>query len=300
MDAAIEYFEQYAGGPVQLIGQGMEGAVYDLGDDLVGKVWFNRQPADVLPLQAFLNELNHQALPFRTPDISRVDTVDGRAVSLEVKLLGTPLSESLATGAITRQQGLDLFAEVVEALGKTTAGPASKALPLVGESTESWRGSWGDTLAGVVDRRAAASRQHLQKDVDWFDQLLESVQTKLKAIEPDELQILHGDICPPNLLVDEDGRTALLDWGFLTTAGDNTFDASTAAGFFDMYGPDARVIDDLLLDRFEAAGHSRERMYLYRAAYSITTATIYSADASDGHYLWCVNNLNRADLRDAV
>jgi hypothetical protein len=300
VDAAIEYFEQYAARPVRLIGQGMEGAVYDLGDDQVGKVWFDRRPADVLPLQAFLDELNHQDLPFRTPDISRVDAVDDCAVSIEAKLRGTPLSESVATGAITRQQGLDLFAEVVQALGKTTAGPASKALPLIGESTASWQGSWGETLAEVVSRRAAASRQHLQKEVDGFGELLERVQAKLKALEPTGLQIIHGDICPPNLLIDEDGRVALLDWGFFTTAGDNTFDAATAAGFFDMYGPDARVIDDLLLDRFEAAGHSRERMYLYRAAYSITTATIYNPDASDGHYLWCVNNLNRADLRDAV
>jgi aminoglycoside phosphotransferase (APT) family kinase protein len=300
VDPAIEYFEQYAGGPVQLIGQGMEGVVYDLGGGEVGKVWFGRQPEDVLPLQTFLNELNQQDLPFRTPDISRVDAVDGRAVSIEAKLLGTPLSQRLAEGAMTREQGLDLFADVIAALGKTVAGPASKALPLVGEPTASWQGSWGETLAALVSRRAEASRHHLEKDVEGFDGLLDRVQAKLVALEPDDLQILHGDICPPNLLVDEDGRIALLDWGFLTTAGDNTFDASTAAGFFDMYGPDARVIDDLLLDRFEAAGHSRERMYLYRAAYAIITATIYSADASDGHYLWCVNNLNRADLRDAV
>jgi hypothetical protein len=157
VDAAIEYFEQYAGGPVQLIGQGMEGTVYDLGDDQVGKVWFDRQPADVLPLQAFLSELNHQDLPFRTPDISRVDAVDGRAVSIEAKLRGTPLSESLAAGAITRQQGLELFAEVIEALGRTTAGPASKALPLIGESTSSWRGTWPATTPSTLRPRPGSS-----------------------------------------------------------------------------------------------------------------------------------------------
>jgi hypothetical protein len=98
----------------------------------------------------------------------------------------------------------------------------------------------------------------------------------------------------------DDGQIALLDWGFFTTAGDNTFDASTAAAFYDMYSPVARTIDDLLLDRFEAQGHDRDRMYLYRAAYSIATATIYSPTAADGHYTWCVNNLNRKDLRAAL
>ena len=97
---------------MELIGQGMEGAVYDLGDGRVRKTWFDRRPDDVRPLKAFLDEL--PPLPFRTPRIH--------------------------------------------------------------------------------------------------------------------------------------------------------------AGFFDMYGPDARV-DNLLLDRFERLGHDRQRMYLYRAAYAITTAT---------------------------
>ncbi len=95
-----------------------------------------------------------------------------------------------------------------------------------------------------------------------------------------------------------DGRqaAALLDWGFYSTAGDNTFDAALAAGFFDMYGPDAQRLDNLLLDRFEQLGHDRERMYLYRAAYAITTASIYDTDANDGHYVWCVGNLNRLPI----
>jgi aminoglycoside phosphotransferase (APT) family kinase protein len=152
----------------------------------------------------------------------------------------------------------------------------------------------------LVSRRAAKSAHFLQADVDGFDEMLDRVLVKLAMLELESTQIVHGDICTPNLLVDEDNSLALLDWGFYTTAGDNTFDASTAAAFFDMYGPDARKIDDELLDRFEELGHDRARMYLYRAAYAITTATIYSEDAADGHYAWCVGNLNREDLRAAL
>lgn len=153
--------------------------------------------------------------------------------------------------------------------------------------------------AGLVTRRAEQSLHHLQADVEGFDELLDRVLVKLAMLEVPKLQIVHGDICTPNLLI-EDGKLSLLDWGFFTTAGDNTFDASTAAAFYDMYGPEARKVDDLLLDRFEELGHDRARMYLYRAAYAITTATIYSDDASDGHYTWCVGNLNREDLRAAL
>ncbi|MEU4395696.1 aminoglycoside phosphotransferase family protein [Kribbella sp. NPDC023855] len=277
----------------------MEGVVYDLGGGLVGKAWFDRTAADVLPLQAFLAELNQQDLPFRTPDITVVDSVDGQAVSIERRLTGTPLSEVLASGAMTQQEGLDLFVEMVTALGTTTAGPASKALPLLGQTA--LEGEWGDGLAELVRRRASASYQYLSADVDDFDELLERVLAKLSALSLDKPQIVHGDICTPNVLVTEgsSARAALLDWGFFTTAGDNTFDAATAAGFYDMYSPAACDFDDQLLDRFEQLGHSRDRMYLYRAAYAIATATIYSP-AADGHYVWCVGNLTRKDLRAAL
>lgn len=273
---------------MELIGQGMEGAVYDLGDGRVRKTWFDRRPDDVRPLQAFLDEL--PPLPFRTPRIREISADgEGLAVSVEDKLTGTALQDA----GLTEAQALDAFVAVVEALGTTTAGPASKALPVLNELF--WRDdlSWGEALAALVRRRAAESHHHLERDVPDFDERLERLTTRLATIEPDRLSVVHGDICPPNLLMDGPRTAAVLDWGFYTTAGDNTFDAALAAGFFDMYGPDAQRLDNLLLDRFEALGHDRERMYLYRAAYAITTATIYDADAGDGHYAWCVANLNR-------
>ncbi|MGW1339928.1 phosphotransferase family protein [Kribbella sp. NPDC002412] len=273
---------------MELIGQGMEGAVYDLGDGRVRKTWFDRRPDDVRPLQAFLDEL--PPLPFRTPRLREISADDeGLAVSVEDKLTGTALQDA----GLTEQQALDAFVAVVEALGTTTAGPASKALPVLNQPF--WRAdlSWGEALAALVRRRAAESHHHLKRDVPDFDERLERLTTRLATIEPDRLSVVHGDICPPNLLMDGPRTAAVLDWGFYSTAGDNTFDAALAAGFFDMYGPDAQRLDNLLLDRFEALGHDRERMYLYRAAYAITTATIYDADAGDGHYAWCVGNLNR-------
>ncbi|MEV6414660.1 phosphotransferase [Kribbella sp. NPDC051718] len=294
----MQYFEAHASAPVVLLGQGMEGAVYDLGEGLAGKVWFERVADDVLPLQAFLAELGRQELPFLTPHIVAVDTAAGRAVSIERRLTGTPLRQALESGVMSQQEGLDLFVEVVAALGRTTAGPAARALPLLG-GIELAPGEWGTALAELVRQRAVGSSEYLAKDVDGFDELLERVLAGLAAVQVDKPQIVHGDLCTPNILV-SDGQAALLDWGFFTTAGDNTFDAATAAGFYDMYGPEARAIDDLLFDRFEGLGHSRERMHLYRAAYAICTATIYSSTGADGHYTWCVENLRREDLRAAL
>ena len=269
---------------MELIGQGMEGAVYDLGDGTVRKIWFDRRPDDVRPLQAFLDEL--PPLPFRTPRIREIAADDhGQAISVEDKLTGTPMNEA----DLTEDQALDAFVAIVEVLGTTVAGPASQALPVLNQPF--WQGSWGESLAALVRRRAAAARPHLERDVPGFADMLDRLTAGLAQIRLDRLSVVHGDICPPNLLMDGAHTAAVLDWGFYTTAGDNTFDAALAAGFFDMYGLDARRLDNLLLDRFEQLGHDRERMNLYRKAYAITTATIYDADATDGHYAWCVAQL---------
>ncbi len=78
---------------MELIGQGMEGAVYGLGDGRVRKIWFDRRPDDVRPLKAFLDEL--PPLPFRTPLIHEITAgADGQAVSEEDLLTGTALHEA--------------------------------------------------------------------------------------------------------------------------------------------------------------------------------------------------------------
>jgi hypothetical protein len=94
----VRYFEEHATAPVTLLGEGMEGAVYDLGGGLVGKVWFERTAAEVLPLQEFFAELDQQDLPFRTPQLTVVDSIGGRAVSIEKKLTGTPMRHLLDGG----------------------------------------------------------------------------------------------------------------------------------------------------------------------------------------------------------
>jgi aminoglycoside phosphotransferase (APT) family kinase protein len=289
----------------QPLGAGMEGVVHRLGDGLVGKAWFHRTATDLEPLRAFQAELAAQRLQFATPEIVRIHERAGRAVTVERELPGTPLTTAVEAGVVPAATAEDAVVAVVAALRDTEAGPAARALPVLGEATSPRAGhrTWQAALAALVLRRATIHHDVLAAAVPDVDTVVRRVVSLLDGIAPTAPdRVVHGDICQENILVDGDGvPVSVLDWGFLTMAGDNAYDASTAAGFHDMYGPDARDHDDVLLGRFERVlGLDRDRLLLYRAAYAVLGANAYSPTGTDGHFAWCVAMLGREDVRAAL
>jgi hypothetical protein len=103
-------------------------------------------------------------------------------------------------------------------------------------------------------------------------------------------------------LIGADARVeAVLDWGFLSTAGDPAFDASMFAAFFDMYGPQTRRRDDELLEMSGSRfGYPRQRLLLYRAVYALIDSNAYDPMGHDDHFRWCVATLNREDISDVL
>jgi len=303
-DRWVDHFRSLGHPAVAPLGRGMEGVVYELGDGRVGKVWFQRGRADLLLTQEFQLELQGQGLPYATPLIVEMDEVDGHAVTLERRLPGTPLSILLEQQRIPLAAAHEAALAAATGLAGTEAGPAARALTVLDETTPLWAGGerWTEVLAALVRRRAVAHAEVLRARITDFDRKLERVHRLLERVPPAPDRVVHGDIVPANVLVDDAFRvTALIDWSFLTTAGDHTFEASITAGVFDMYGPGARASDDALTAVLaERHGHSLARMLLYRAAYAIATACAFSRDGTDGHFAWCAAVLERADVVETL
>lgn len=292
---ADQIFRQLGYGPPRRLAGGMEGDVYALGADLVGKIW--KRDADVAGLRDFYAELAAQGLSFRTPDIVTIGTVEGTVVSVERRLTGTTMQHQLRAGAITTAAAQRTVLSILTELAGTKGGPATRKLPVMDESRP--LGTWPDALVGLVQRRIERFGAQLDIAVPDFrakaDRLIE-----LLMLQPESHHIVHGDICPENVLLDGTGNpTALLDWGFLTMAGDSAFDASTAAGFFNMYGESARADDDGLLQEL-APIYGHDRLLLYRAAYAVIGSNAYDAEGRDGHFDWCVGQLGRDDVTDLL
>jgi Ser/Thr protein kinase RdoA (MazF antagonist) len=110
--------------------------------------------------------------------------------------------------------------------------------------------------------------------------------------------VIHGDLVPPNVLVDADERPlAIADFGFLSTVGDPAFDATMCASTFDIYGANADETREMLTRELASRLDYRiDELSVYHAAYAIATSNAYDPGGQDGDFLWCVGQLQRPDL----
>ncbi len=284
----VQYFASIGYSEAQLLAAGMEGAVYRLGHGLIGKVWARRSLPELTLLQSVYRDISGQHLLFATPEIRDVVEVRGVPVTIERELPGRPL------GQFVRDDDTNLSSDAQRCIVAVLAGLASmpetehmRRLAVIDEAQPQWSNSatWSVAIASLVGRRVTRFGHQLRQRVENFDAKNAGVVALLKRLETSKLSLIHGDLVPANILVDECLQpTAVLDFGFLTTAGDPAFDAAITASITNMYGPHARTIeaqlDDALVREF---GYDRNRLLLYKAVYAIVTSYIYDPTGADGH-----------------
>jgi aminoglycoside phosphotransferase (APT) family kinase protein len=275
---------------------GVEGAVYDLGDGTVAKVWGRRSRTDLLPWQAFYADLGAGGLPFGTPQILRVEEVRGVAVTVERRLDGDPLQARIDPEAPELARPVTAaMIEILRALATVPATAAMRRLPVLDE-TEPFRTDGDDfasALTALLRRRTARSGDLLRRRVPDFDRRYAAILSGLAELDRRPDTVLHGDLFGENVLVAGSGQpTAVLDFGFLSGAGDPRFDAAVTAAIMNMYGRHAAAITTALTQAFaDHLGHSARVLRLYQAAYAVATSDAFTSDGSDGHFAWCARQL---------
>lgn len=300
------YFADRGHGAARPLAAGVEGAVYRLGDGTVAKVWTGRRPADPDLVRRVYDDIARHAasLPFATPEILAVEEHEGVLVTYERELAGAPLRADSAVVAPPRElpgRETDALLTVLRGLAAVPGTEAMRRLTVQGDDRPLWEGHarFPDALAALVRRAVRRHGDLLAARIPGLAAVVRRTVESLVAL-PDGpfVSVVHGDLVPPNIHVDDTGApTAVLDFGFFTTAGDPAFEAAVTAAVWDMYGPYAEPHTSTLTRLFaERLHHSPHTLALYQRAYALATYDLFSSDGSDGHFRWCARLLGRGPL----
>ena len=165
------------------------------------------------------------------------------------------------------------------------------------------KSDWHQFLTRYLTQKLEQVTNYLSKDVTNLALKVQRLYTILTQPYSGNYHLIHGDFFPGNILVDKmQCVTALLDFGLLTMYGDFLFDIATGWVFFDMYDElKANLRERYLSIVLETLGkHVRGKLYRYVLFYSVISANTYSSICADGHYQWCVANLNHQEYWNKI
>ncbi len=226
-----------------VLGTGVEGTVVDLGDGIVAKVWSHRGLDQLASLRDFYDAL-HAARPddlaVAMPRILELRSVDGTALTVEQLLTGAPVWVADGTSPTLTSGHIDTMSEALAALAAIPGVPALRTLAMLpDEPPQDLSEPFETELAALATRRTARFREPLRAALPDIDTVLAGTVAALHDLRPASPSLVHGDLIAANVLAAGAHATAILDFGFLSTAGDSAFDAAIAASCFDMWGPEA-------------------------------------------------------------
>ena len=294
--------QRYGLSPNDLIRKGMEAEVYAIGTDAVLKLYIGTTNLAYLTnLQNFYASFNQSAISYSLPYIQTVASEADICISTERQLPGTPMSAILPM-LTNKQMDSMMQAYLAAALELTNVQIPSdfdryKLFDADGISRRT-NGDWHQFLTRYLTQKLTQVTYYLNKDVLNFAVKVKQLYTILAQPYTGNYHLVHGDFFPGNILIDKMCHvTALLDFGLLTMYGDSLFDIATGWVFFDMYDElKVNIRDRYLSMTLETLGRRvRGNLYRYVLLYSVLSANTYSSKCTDGHYQWCVANLNNQE-----
>ena len=229
---------------------------------------------------------NLPPLPFDVPRVREISRIDGRLFVIEDQIAGQSMASLLPNlSGERRAQALRAYLAAAEAMAVATAPGEAFGDLLLDRPRRSEH--WSDYLIARV--RTAVRDDVLAADIPGFAGIVERVVARLATIPDPTKCIVHGDIYPANVMMNDALQvTGLIDFSFTTRIGDHVMDLA-AATYFPLATESPSQADHAYLKQLILAKHGADvidRIELY-AVWSAFDFAFNHGDATV--YAWCLN-----------
>jgi aminoglycoside phosphotransferase (APT) family kinase protein len=154
--------------------------------------------------------------------------------------------------------------------------------------------TWADFLLARQEANYERGRADLVDAIPGVESIVEELRSRIRRLDDPPKVLAHGDYFPGNVLMDDEFNvTGVIDFGWLTVAGDTALDLASAAIFLSAVrghqASDAEHVHARLLAAH--GGGLAEAIETYRGWYAVRFSPYKADDAS--LFDWCVESLNR-------
>ena len=276
----------------RLLGEGAESRVFALSETRVLRVPKGGTAGFWERRRVFCDRLGAFELGFRTPVVLEQGHVGAVPYMIEERIVGESLTATLPRlDGAARERAFDAYLDAVITVGTVSLGESWYGEILADEPVRT--PTWVQFLQDRVHAHAATASSRVRADLPELDRLVADLCEEVRTIHVDSPHLVHGDVFPGNVIVDESGHiVGLVDFASLTIAGDPALDIAGALAFLDIT-PGLRPTDTQRLR--ERAGQmapvALSREWMYRRFYALSY--LHAIDDDQPLYRWCL-----ATLRD--
>lgn len=288
------------------LGSGMEAEVYAYDNNKVLKLYNDMSDTNKqYTLKIFYSNLNSSSLSYELPFIFDTFVENDILVTIEKRIEGSNLQSVFSDMNYNEQNKMmETYLNANIELKSVKTKYNLEGFTLFNDNQVSLLkiNNWFDLLKEIIFRKQKELEPYFKKDVVNYDAKVNRLVESLSLGYEGEYSLIHGDFYPGNLMVNKSGMvTGLIDFGLMTMYGDNLFDIAIGWVCFDMYNEfNANIYERYLNIIISTLGEDvRKRLYFYVLIYSFISANFYSHNCKDGHYQWCVKNLNNKHYWEA-
>ncbi len=277
----------------ELLGRGGEGTVFADDEGHAIKIYSNTSRAYLERLAALQRDIAQYDLPFATPLIDEIGTVEDILYTRERLLAGARLEPRFPSlDPDGQRQALANFFDVLSTLNGILLDHAPYGQAMQGDGFVH-APTWPDFMSQML--RLAVSRAYadLQADVGDVEQKIEWLATHIarrRSTVPKRL--VHGDYFLGNVLFNDDLTVAaVLDFSPHTLVGDPYLDVAGAISFLTVV-PGLTSEHVAYLTSLATTSYGQDinsLVALYTLYYSFYFSDIKQSDPAT--YAWCVDHL---------